>query len=78
MGGEPLDEDKTYTLASIDHILFGGGGSCPLREVEVELKEGAEEGVLAFGAMLAHTWGLEPERRSKHKRALALTKKKEA
>lgn len=47
VGGEPLDEDKTYTLASIDHILFGGGGdyamfqNCPILRDAVMLDNAA-------------------------------------
>ena len=67
----------TVELALDEGILFGGGNSCPLREVEVELKEGPEEAALAFAALLAHRYGLQPEKRSKHKRALALTKRNE-
>ena len=43
-----------------------------LCEVEVELKAGPLEPMLAFGEQLAAQWGLSPESRSKLARALAL------
>ena len=42
------------------------------REVEAELKQGAQADTLAFGAYLAERYGLVPEEKSKLARALAL------
>ena len=42
------------------------------REVEAELKQGAQADTLAFGAYLAEHYGLVPEEKSKLARALAL------
>ena len=53
-------------------ILTGGGRECPLLEVEVELKEGSEDAMLAFSALLAEKYGLHPEKRSKFRRSLGL------
>ena len=53
-------------------ILTGGGRECPLLEVEVELKEGSEEAMLAFSALLAEKYRLTPEKRSKFRRSLGL------
>ncbi len=52
--------------------LFGGGREMPLLEVEVELKEGADNAALAFARLLAEKYHLIPENRSKYKRALGL------
>lgn len=59
-------------LALDQGALLGGGREMPLREVEVELKEGSEEAMLAFSAALAEKYGLVPERRSKFRRSLGL------
>lgn len=53
-------------------VLTGGGRECPLLEVEVELKEGSEEAMLAFSAQLAEKYRLIPENRSKFRRSLGL------
>lgn len=53
-------------------ILFAGNREIPLCEVEVELKQGAQSQALAYGRVLAERFGLEPEPRSKFRRALAL------
>lgn len=59
-------------LALDQGVLLGGGKEEPISEVEVELKEGPDGAVIAFGAELARKYGLQPESRSKIKRALAL------
>ncbi len=59
-------------LALDSGILFAGSRQQPLCEVEAELKEGSREDAIRFGAILAKTYGLEPERKSKFRRALAL------
>ena len=55
-------------------ILLGGGKELPLCEVEVELKSGQPEDAVAFAEALAEKFGLEPESKSKFRRALALAK----
>lgn len=55
-------------------VLTGGGREISLCEVEVELKSGKPEDAIAFGALLAHRFGLVPEKKSKFRRALALSK----
>ena len=53
-------------------VLTGGGREVPLCEVEVEHKSGAEEETVAFARELAARFGLEPEEKSKFRRALDL------
>ncbi len=48
--------------------------SAPIREVEVELKEGPVQLALGFAALLQKTYELSEEPKSKFQRALALTK----
>ena len=64
--------DALLELALDVGVLFGGGKQIPLCEIEVELKEGSREQAVAYGKILAARYGLEPERGSKFKRALAL------
>lgn len=52
--------------------LLGEKTSCPLCEVELELKDGTAEPMLAFGAALAARFGLREESRSKLARAMEL------
>ena len=52
--------------------LFGGGREMPLQEVEVELKDGADNAAIAFAKGLEEKYNLIPEKRSKYKRALGL------
>lgn len=54
--------------------LTGGGKEIPLCEVEVELKEGTPEMTRAYAFLLAARYELQPEKGSKFRRALALTK----
>ena len=68
-------EGCTLELALDRGVLLGGGREMPLCEVEVELKEGSEEGALAFARHLAETYGLRSEKKSKFRRALDLAKK---
>lgn len=65
--------DGTAELALDRGYLLGGGKEIPLCEVEVELKSGSDEAVLALAAELAETYGLIPENQSKFRRAMALT-----
>ena len=64
----------TAELALDRGVLLGGGHELPFAEVEVELKEGREEAVVAFAKDLALHFGLEAEPKSKQQRALALVK----
>ena len=59
-------------LALDQGVLLGGGKEIPLCEVEVELKSGEEASAVAFAQALAEHYGLQPETRSKFRRALAL------
>ena len=65
-------QGTTMELALDKGELFGGGRTIPLFEVEVELKEGSEAAVRAFGAFLSVAYGLQPEKASKFRRGLAL------
>ena len=61
-------------LALDEGILTGGGKELPLREVEVELKSGRDEDVIAFCMLLVKKYGLVPESKSKYRRALGLAR----
>ena len=52
--------------------LFGGGREKALQEVEVELKEGADNAAIALARLLEEQYHLTPEKRSKYNRALGL------
>lgn len=62
----------TVELALDSGILTGGGREIPLCEVEIELKEGNADDMVAFAQELAKTYALAPERKSKFYRARAL------
>lgn len=64
----------TLELALDQGVLTGGGKEIPLCEVEAELKTGSREAVAAFALSLAKQYGLQPEMKSKFRRALALAK----
>ncbi len=66
--------DTAAELALDAGLLLGGGRESPLCEVEVELKSGSREAVAAFAGYLQQAYGLEPEHKSKFRRALALYK----
>jgi len=66
--------DCTVEVALDRGVLLGGGREIPLLEVEVELKSGPESGAVAYAQALARQFGLEPEEKSKYRRALALAK----
>lgn len=53
-------------------VLLCGSRQVPFAEVEAELKQGSREAVLDFARELAREFGLTPELRSKHRRALDL------
>ena len=64
----------TVELALDAGILTGGGKELPLCEVEVELKEGSEAAATDFAHAFAARFGLLPEKRSKFKRTLSLSR----
>ena len=57
-------------------VLLGDGKELPFAEMEVELKEGSEEAAIRFAQALAAEFSLEPEKKSKHPRAVALAGQK--
>lgn len=65
-------DDAVVELALDRGVLLGGGRELPLCEVEAELKEGNRDTVIRFAATLAAQYGLQPESRSKFRRAAAL------
>ncbi len=71
---EVATADGTAELALDSGILLGGGKETALCEAEVELKSGSDRATLAFADGLAAKYGLQPENRSKFRRALALAK----
>ena len=65
--------DGATAELALDHgMLLGNGRELPLCEVEVELKSGSEEAVVAFAAKLSQQYGLRPEKKSKFRRAMEL------
>lgn len=64
----------TVELALDEGVLMGGGKELPLCEVEVELKSGDPARCDAYARQLAVAFDLEPEKKSKFRRALALYK----
>ena len=66
-------ENCSVEIAVDRGVLMGGGREELLCEVEVELKSGSEDACVAFADALATEFGLRPEKKSKFKRALALT-----
>lgn len=67
-------DNTTLELALDTGVLIGGDREIPLCEAEVELKSGDQITALAFAGMLAAKYGLQPEKKSKFRRALALAK----
>lgn len=65
-------EGGQVELALDEGILTGGTRQRPLREIELELKAGPDQALLAFGIQFAAKYGLQPEPRSKFARALSL------
>ena len=65
-------ENGLLELALDDGILFGGGQTIPLCEVEIELKTGSEEAARTFAKALAAEFCLQEETASKAQRAMAL------
>jgi inorganic triphosphatase YgiF len=62
----------TAELALDSGILSGGGKEIPLCEIELELKDGKAEDLVAFAQTLANEYALTPELKSKFVRARAL------
>lgn len=65
-------DGATAELALDRGVLIGSSKQIPLCEVEAELKEGSREVVTEFAAALAARFGLQPEHKSKFRRAIAL------
>ena len=61
-------------LALDQGVLMGGGRELPLRELEIELKEGTREAAVSFASLLTGRYGLEPEPKSKFRRAYDLAR----
>lgn len=66
--------DGTVELAVDKGVLLGGGKEIPLCEVEVELKSGSDAAAERFAKELSAEFGLQPETRSKFRRAQLLAK----
>lgn len=62
----------TAELALDCGILRGGSRELPFAEVELELKSGPREELVAFGSIFARKFSLEPQPQSKYARARAL------
>ena len=67
--------DTLLELAVDQGSLFAGEREIPLCEIEVELKDGSDEATLLFARMLAARFGLEPQSKSKFRRAKDLAEK---
>lgn len=65
-------EDAVLEVALDTGVLTGGGREMPLCEVEIELKSGSRQGTMLYAAFLERKFGLQPEPRSKFRRALDL------
>lgn len=72
LAAEVATADGTAELALDSGILLGGSREMALCEVEVELKTGSDQAARAFADALAAKFCLQPEHRSKFRRALAL------
>lgn len=64
----------TLELALDKGVLTGGGREMALLEVEVELKDGSDNAAVSFARLLEEKYGLNPEHRSKYRRALGLAR----
>ena len=64
--------DGMAELALDSGILLGNGRQLPLREVEIELKDGSDAAAEALARQLADTYGLQPQPKSKFCRAMEL------
>lgn len=61
--------DFTAELALDSGVVLGGGREMPLCEIELELKSGSKHAMVAYMKSLAVRYGLEPETKSKFRRA---------
>ena len=64
--------DAQIELALDRGVLLGGGKEAPLCEVELELKSGSEETLVALAEAIAREFSLSPEPKSKFQRAREL------
>ena len=67
-------ENCVVEIALDRGVLFGGSREESLCEVEVELKSGCEDAAVDYANALAIKYGLQPEEKSKFRRALALAR----
>lgn len=65
-------EDAVVELALDQGEFLGNRKNIPFAEVEVELKQGADEAAIHFGEALAREFGLKTQTKSKFRRALEL------
>lgn len=68
--------DTVVELALDQGVLFASDAQVPLCELEVELKTGSREAAVAFARSLAQKYALQPEPKSKFRRALDLKKER--
>ena len=72
-----VDTGKSIIEVSVDNgEIKTDKGIAPVCEVELELFTGNCDELLALGECLAKTYGLQPEKRSKYARGLALLEQK--
>ena len=64
--------DFTAELALDNGVLLGGGREQPLCERELELKSGDPKAMEIYMQLLAGAYGLQPEKKSKFRRAMDL------
>lgn len=64
----------TVEIALDEGVLLGGGREIPLCELEIEVKSGAEAAAAAWAQHFAGRFDLQPEHKSKFKRARDLAK----
>lgn len=71
-----LLEDAAVELALDQGVLFAGDVQTPLCELEVELKSGSREAAVSFAQSLVRKYALQPEQKSKFRRARDLKEEK--
>lgn len=74
LAAEISTADGMAELAIDSGILLGGGKEVPLCEVEIEHKSGSDQSTMELATAIAARFGLTPEKKSKFRRALDLTK----
>lgn len=67
-------ENCCVELAMDEGVLLGADRQLPLCELEIELKSGDPQAAVAFADALAERFDLQPESKSKFRRALDLAK----